>query len=427
MEQSTIAMIILVVTLILFATEKLPVCVTAILSSMAMALTGIISYSQAVAGLSNNVVIFVFGLAAIGNAMSETGAAQYLGYTIMRHYRGGERMLLVLLVIMAAVFSMFMSNTTVVVLFMSIAGSMAIGSKGRITPKSSFMAIGIATVAGGGCTLIGSTTQLAVQSLLPGYGVRPLAMFDLMFPGIFVALALVLYYYFIGYSLQKRVFIEDADFSAKSGGATQATEKEIHPKSLKMWLPLIILVACITLTIVGWANIGIIAILGACLCVVTRCISVQKMFEQTDWNTIIMIVGSIGFAAGIEKSGAGALMASTAINIVGSSTHPWAYLAAIVIIGTLMTNVMANISTVVILLPIVVSIAKQMGCSPMPFVIGAIWAANMPYSTPIGASVITMTMTAGYRFTDYTLVGLPFNIIACLIVIAATPFFFPFY
>ncbi len=424
MEQSTIALIILAITLVLFATELFPVCVTAIMSSVAMALTGIISYQQVVLGLSNNVVVFVFGLATIGNAMSETGAAQHLGHAIMRHYHGSEKMLLMLLILLAGVFSMFMSNTTSIVLFMSIVASMAAGSRGRITAKGSYMAMGIATVAGGGCTLIGSTTQLAAQGLLIGYGVRPMAMFDLMKPGIFVFAALLLYYYFIGYDLQKKVLVEA---EADPGTAQEAMTIPQGAVSLKTWTPMIILAVCIALTIVGWANIAIVAILGALACVVTKCISVQKMFAQSDWNTIIMIAGSIGFAAGIEKSGAGALMASTAIDIVGSSTHPWAYLAALVCIGTIMTNIMANISTVVILTPIAFSLAQQMGCDPMPFMIGVIWAANMPYSTPIGASVITMTMTAGYRFKDYTKIGLPYNIVACAVVIISVPLLFKFH
>ena len=66
-----------------------------------------------------------------------------------------------------------------------------------------------------------------------------------------------------------------------------------------------------------------------------------------------------------------------------------------------------------------------MGFNTLPFIIGVIWGANMPFSTPIGASVITMTMQAGYRFKDYVHVGLPYNIMACAAVILLTPIFYP--
>jgi di/tricarboxylate transporter len=86
---------------------------------------------------------------------------------------------------------------------------------------------------------------------------------------------------------------------------------------------------------------------------------------------------------------------------------------------------MANISTAMILIPIAISIAEQLGMNVFPLVIGIIWAADLPFSTPIGASPITMTMTAGYRFTDYTKVGGPFNVIAYILVIILTPIFYP--
>jgi len=73
----------------------------------------------------------------------------------------------------------------------------------------------------------------------------------------------------------------------------------------------------------------------------------------------------------------------------------------------------------------IVAVANTLDFNAMPFVIGVIWAANMPYSTPIGASVITMTMQGGYRFKDYTRVNCIYNIPACISVILLTPIFFP--
>ena len=101
------------------------------------------------------------------------------------------------------------------------------------------------------------------------------------------------------------------------------------------------------------------------------------------------------------------------------------YFAMFVVFATVMTNIMPNISTAMVLTPIAIATANTMGFNTLPFIIGVIWGANMPFSTPIGASVITMTMQAGYRFGDYVKVGLPYNIMACISVVALTPLFFP--
>lgn len=426
MDQTTIALIIMVIVIVLFATERIPAATTAMLATMAMALTGIIPYKVAFAGFSNNVVLFVIGFAVIGTAMTETGAAAAVGNAVMKRYKGGEKGFLVLLVASCGFASMWISNTAAVVLFMSIATSMELGSKGMITRKNTYMGLGIASIAGGACTLIGSTTQLAVQGMLVAAKLPAMGIFTLMFPGIFVYVAMLLYYYFIGYDLQKKVFKSDGiDESVLPVGSELDQEAIIEkPVSFKMWIPVIVLVVCIIATIAG-GNFAMVAMLGAFACILTGCISQKKMFQCTDWNTIFIIVGSLGFAEGVDKSGAGALVAKTLINLVGTDVSPFIIFAAMVLVGTIMTNFMQNIATVVILVPIAISIAANLGINAFPMVIGIVWSANMPYSTPIGASPMTMTMTGGYRFSDYAKVGGPFNLIAYILVIALTPMFYP--
>lgn len=149
------------------------------------------------------------------------------------------------------------------------------------------------------------------------------------------------------------------------------------------------------------------------------------MWETTDWNTLAVIAGGVGMAAGVQNSGACDLVASGLVSLIGDGAPPIMYFAMFVTLATVMTNVMPNISTAMVLTPIAISTANAMGLNTLPFIIGVIWGANMPFSTPIGASVITMTMQAGYRFKDYVLVGLPYNIAACIAVIVLTPIFYP--
>lgn len=422
--QAYLALAILVITLILFATELLKPAVTAISSSLAMCILGITEPADVTGGFSNTVTLFCFGIAVVGSALSETGCAAFLGKKLMAVFRFGEKGTLVVLMAVAAVFSMFLSNTSVVVIFMSIAAAVCASSGGKFKKKNFYMGIGIASVAGGGCTLIGSTTQLGINALLPDYGVEPMGMWTLFGPGIGVVILMLLWYFFIGYKIQIKTF----DFPDPDEVVQSSNPKELHegnPKDFRMWLPLIVLVVCIALTIIEWQNIAVVGLLGAMLVCIFGSISVKRMWETTDWNTLGVIAGGVGFAAGVDSSGAADLVANVCINLLGNTAPAILYLAVFVVLATVMTNVMTNIGTALILTPIALSIASTLGFNAMPFVVGVVWGANMPYSTPIGASVITMTMQGGYRFKDYTRVNIGYNILACICVIVMTPVFLP--
>ena len=166
--QIYIALGILVVAIILFATEVLKPAVTAISASLAMVLFGINEPSDLTAGFSNTVVLFCFGLAVVGASMSETGCLAYLGKKLIPLCRFSERTVLVILLAVAAIASMFLSNTSVVIIFMSIADIIIKGSNGKYKRRNFYMGIGVASVVGGACTLIGSTTQLGINAVLPG-------------------------------------------------------------------------------------------------------------------------------------------------------------------------------------------------------------------------------------------------------------------
>lgn len=422
--QAYIAIGILLVTLVLFATEFFKPAVTAIVASLVMCIAGITTPANVTSGFSNTVTLFCFGIAVVGSALNETGCATFLGKKLMGVFHFGEKGTLILLIVTAAIFSMFLSNTSVVVIFMSIASAMAASSEGKIKKKNLYMGIGIASVAGGGATLIGSTTQLSINALLPDYGLSQMGMWDLLGPGLGVVILLPLWYYFFGYKIQQKTF-DFPDPDEVAGTAKPVETKAANPKDIRMWVPLAVLVVCITLTIMEWQNIAIIGLLGAMAVCVAGSISVKRMWETTDWNTLGVIAGGVGFAAGIDSSGAATLIAEKGIDLLGAASPPILYLAVFVVLGTLMTNIMTNIGTALILTPIAVAVANTLGFNAMSFVIGVIWAANMPYSTPIGASVITMTMQGGYRFKDYTRVNGIYNILACISVILLTPIFFP--
>ena len=106
---------------------------------------------------------------------------------------------------------------------------------------------------------------------------------------------------------------------------------------------------------------------------------------------------------------------------------PLILLAVIFIITDLFTELMTNNAAAALIFPISLSIAEKMGVSPMPFFITICIAASTSFATPIGYQTnLIVQGLGGYRFVDFTRVGLPLNILALVITILLVPIFWPF-
>ena len=231
MATSTIAIIITIITIILFATELIPLPVTAISACLAMGIFGVIPYSETFAGFGNDVVILVAGAIVIGEALFATGAAQIIGHKLINILGTNEKVFLAVCIAFAAIVSAFLSNTATVAMMMPIIASASVNSGGKITKKNTYMAVGFASIAGGACTLVGSTPQLIAQGVLLNAGLEGMKFFDLAYSGVPKVVFLIIYYTTIGYTLQKKVF----DFEDLPSEYPEEV-KESHTNIFKMYL-----------------------------------------------------------------------------------------------------------------------------------------------------------------------------------------------
>lgn len=168
MAQSTIAILILIVTIILFVTELLPVSVTALSAMLAMGLFGIITWPAAFSGMSNSIIFFLIGTEVLGAAYFTTGLADDLGGALMRLGKKGmnERGLILCMFLIGFVTSAFFNGAMIVAVMFPIIDSIAASSNGRMTRKQMYLPVAIATVFGSNITTIGSTSMmLAVPQL----------------------------------------------------------------------------------------------------------------------------------------------------------------------------------------------------------------------------------------------------------------------
>lgn len=415
MSQAVVALIILAVVMVLFVTEALPLPVTALLGAIAMAVFGVIGFDQAFEGFGSDTLMMVAGMLIIGQAVYESGVVDRMGGLLRKLVSLGERSAIALVSLVAGVLSAFMSNTAIVASILPMVDSLAESSGKRSLRTGLAMSVGAAAILGGSLTLVGSTPQLVAQGVLESSGEEGLGFFTLMKGALPLFAIGIAYYATVGRRLlahraeaPARMEMEPARSEA-AGGSRSSSKKTLVTAAT--------FVVCVVGFVAGVWTVGTVALTGALFLIVARCIELKSVVRNVDWSAVVILGGSLGFSAGLEESGAGALVANTIIDLCGgAAANPLAIFAAMVIITAVLSNFMSNTAVVAMLAPMGLFLAETMGFNPVAMVVGIVLAASICLATPIGSPPMTLTLSAGYRFGDYLKTGAPL----CAVLVAAT-------
>lgn len=421
MDSSTVVLIIIGVMLVLYITEIIPLAVTSICACLALAIFKAIPLSAAFSGFGNDITYLAIGMMILGNTLFETGVAQILGKKIISVVGTNERVFAVAIILVTTALSLFIANTATVALMLPVTASAVAVSNKKLSKKNTYMMVGMATVTSGVLTMVGSTPQLIAQSILREGGHETMGFFELSYIGLPMLLMLIVYFQTIGFSLQNKVFnFED---SADDTPADAAAE-EAEPKSVvKMCIAVGAVVFCIVGFLAELWTMGIVAIVGSVICIVTGCISQKRVFQKMDWATIVILSCSFGIASGLESSGASRFIAQGIISMLGDRITPWLLCAAFTLIGMIFTNFMSSTAMASILIPIAVFAANELGYDVKRVVLVTTIALSIGFATPISTPPMTMTLSGGYRFMDYVKVGGLLNVLCFFLLLAMIPFF----
>ena len=415
-----ICILILIGMLICYITRIIPIGVTSVCGALLTAAFGINSLSNVTAQFVNDIILLQIGVMIIGDAFFEVGLADALGDFIERRFSKNEKLLMIAIITITSLVAAVISNTATVALFLPIVIAIEVSSHGKIKRKNIFMALGFAAVLGGNLTLFGSTPQLAVQSILLNSdlpGVRGLGVFELTMPAVPLVVLLILYYVFIGEKLQRKVFKSDQEETVK---ITERQKKDA-PLYKKIEVCVIYLL-CIVFFVWGIIPVGITAVIGASLCIALRCIGEKRAYQSVEWTTIIMLGGILAFSDSFTKSGAGQTIVNGVLSLFGGQVLPPLAMYSIVIVcAIVLTSVMSNTAVAAMLAPIAIEMAIASGANPMTFVIGVIIASNISFCTPIASPPVAMTVSAGYKFSDYFKLGGLFTVFAGIYVVFGIP------
>ncbi len=168
------------------------------------------------------------------------------------------------------------------------------------------------------------------------------------------------------------------------------------------------------------------AVAGAMLLVITRSITLEEAYHAVEWKVIFLLGGIISLGIAMEKTGLAAIMSDALINNIGDY-GPTALLAALYLLTTLLTGVMSNNATAILIAPIALAAAEAAGISARPLLIAVTFAASASFLTPVGYQTNTMIYGVGqYRFADFLKVGTPLTLLFWVMAVFLIPLFFPF-
>jgi di/tricarboxylate transporter len=219
---------------------------------------------------------------------------------------------------------------------------------------------------------------------------------------------------------QLRVLGLEPDFLVLTEAAQEA------PRLSKAPLALLIMAAVLTPVILDWLPIAIAAVAGVVLMILTGCLTMDEAYRSIEWKAVFLIAGMLPLGIAMEQTGAARFLAEGMVSLVGG-LGPLAVTAGLFILAALASQVMPNPAVAVLLAPIALNTANDLGISPYPLMMAVAVSASAAFLSPVGHSANVLVMgPGGYRFADYTKVGIPLTLVVLVVVLIVLPIFWPF-
>ncbi len=160
-----------------------------------------------------------------------------------------------------------------------------------------------------------------------------------------------------------------------------------------------------------------LAMIGAVIVIVTRCVEARKIHKSIQWPILILIFGMLSLSIALYKTGGANLIVDFIANLVGHH-GPVVLLITIYVITSFFTEIMSNNAAAVLLTPIAIGLAESIGVDSRPFIIAIMFAASASFATPIGYQTNTYIYNIGnYRFSDFLKIGIPMNLTIMFVAI----------
>lgn len=199
-----------------------------------------------------------------------------------------------------------------------------------------------------------------------------------------------------------------------------------EPRANKALLSLLIMAGVLLPVVLGWLNIAIAAVMGATLMVLTGCLTADEAYQAIEWRAIFLIAGMLPLGLALESTGAASLIANRMVAFIGDYGS-LVVMGGIFLLTAICSQVIPNPAVAVLLAPIAFNTAGTLAVSPYPLMMTVAIGASAAFLSPVGhpANVLIMG-PGGYRFSDYSKIGLPVLLVVFLVSMIIVPIVWPF-
>lgn len=417
MDSAVITLIVLGVVAFLFITELIPLAVTSIGATVTLGFIGVLTPNEVFSGLSNSTVVLFAGMFVVGAAMLESGLATSIGNAVVRKVGTREVPLMIAMMLLTMSMSAFASNTGTVACLMPVIIGICVAAHMPASPL--LMGLAIAANTGGAITMVGTPPNIIAAGALQAANIEPFGFFEFAIIGIPLSLASLVYMLTLGRRLTPKNY---ADMGAISNIASGGSKRS------RMICTVILIFVILGLCFgIPGLTAEMVAIIGALACVLFGCIPEKKAYQGIDWVTIFLFAGMLPVSVALEKTGAGAMIATFVVGLMGDSPSPYVFMTVLFCLSCGLTQFMSNTAAAALLCPIGISIASQVGCSPYPVIMAIAIAASCAFTTPVATPPNTLVFSPGkFKFKDYIYVGTPLVVIALIICAIIIPLAWPF-
>lgn len=174
----------------------------------------------------------------------------------------------------------------------------------------------------------------------------------------------------------------------------------------------------------GLLSLPVAFLAGAVSMVLTKCIYPDEIYKSLNWHLLILIGGMLSLGIAVEKSGTARYLSEHIIALASPYGH-YAILACFFILTTILTQSMSNVAAALLILPIAIHTATNLGLNPKTFAITVALAASCSFITPLEPASVLVYGPGRYRFVDFIKVGLPLTLVAFIVAILFIPIFWP--
>lgn len=199
---------------------------------------------------------------------------------------------------------------------------------------------------------------------------------------------------------------------------------DIMPETRRAPIALAIFIGVLILVSFNVLSLPVGVMLGVLIAFLTRCISPVGVYQQINWNVWVLIASMLALGQAMELSGLAKVLADEIVMLVGA-THPIWLLSAFFFLSLVLTQPMSNQAAAVVIIPIALQTASQIGLNPRTFAVMIAVGASCSFITPLEPAALIVYGAGNYRFFDFIKVGSILTLLIFLISILIVPWLWP--